>query len=34
MNNNLLDYIFNCWGGMSMDKVIQAQLRDIEEKIM
>lgn len=32
MNNNLLDYIFNCWEGLSMDKVIQAQLRDIEEK--
>lgn len=32
MNNNLLDYIFNCWEGLSMDKVRQAQLRDIEEK--
>lgn len=32
MNNNLSDYIFNCWGGLSMDRVIQAQLKDIEEK--
>lgn len=32
MNNNLLDYIVNCWEGLSMDKVIQAQLRGIEEK--